>query len=75
MNHRLLSLASAVGLIICVISARASADDWQQCAHTEATDRLADQLIANCVLDHALMIHRLEASGAPSVERLPTPRR
>jgi len=28
--------------------------------------RIADRLIADCVLDHRLVIHRLEPSGAPS---------
>jgi hypothetical protein len=31
--------------------------------------RFADRLIADCVTDHTLVIHRLESSGAPSAER------
>ncbi len=31
--------------------------------------RIADRLIADCVLDHALVIHRLEPSGAPREDR------
>ena len=30
--------------------------------------KVADRLIADCVLDHRLVIHRLEPSGAPSAE-------
>jgi hypothetical protein len=30
--------------------------------------RVADRLIADCVLDHRLVVHRLESSGAPSSE-------
>ncbi|MET0592302.1 MAG: hypothetical protein ABW133_06365 [Polyangiaceae bacterium] len=30
--------------------------------------RVADRLIANCLLDHRLLVHRLDASGAPRVE-------
>jgi len=31
--------------------------------------RVADRVIADCVTDHTLVIHRLEPSGAPSAER------
>jgi hypothetical protein len=30
--------------------------------------RVADRLIADCLLDHALVVHRLDASGAPSAD-------
>jgi tetratricopeptide (TPR) repeat protein len=47
MGRHLLSLASAILLTLCISVTSARADDWQECAYTEA-DNLVEQLIAAC---------------------------
>jgi hypothetical protein len=56
--------------------AMSDVDDWPAarremgiCRGPIRALRIADRVIADCVLDHALLIHRLEPSGAPSAER------